>query len=285
MRIREQAKREQLIRDGFCIFENVLDAGTVAKLNAMSEWTISQEDPEHFQQHRAQGCIIPYWKFPHPAFAELLADPRALAVFADMGFERPRAWSGFVISKPPHAPPLYWHQDGVLWDHPISYTDRPQQYFLMYYLVDTDRDNGCLRVIPGSHRKRHPLHDLPRQAHESDEVGTAANLEHPALQPAAGEVDVPVRAGDVVVGDARLFHSAHANRSDERRTVLTIWYWPAYDELPEEVQALIAGHVTERSDWSRWLEQARPIVGDVMPVYDGAMEPATWNNIAGPGLK
>ena len=86
----------------------------------------------------------------------------------------------------------------MLWDHPISYTDRPQQYFLMYYLVDTNRDNGCLRVIPGSHRKRHPLHDLPRQAHQSDEVGTAANLEHPALQPAPGEADVPVHAGDVV---------------------------------------------------------------------------------------
>ena len=140
-------------------------------------------------------------------------------------------------------------------------------------------------MIPGSHLKRHPLHDLPRGAHESDEVGTAANLEHPALQPAPGEVDVPVRAGDVVVGDARLFHSAHANRSDERRTVLTIWYWPAYDELPEEVQALIAGHVTERPDWHRWVEQTRPIIGDMMPVYDGAAEPATWNNVAGPGLK
>ena len=123
------------LRDGFCVFENVLDAGTVAKLNAMSEWTIAQEDAEHFERHRAQGCIISYWKFPHPAFAELLADPRALAVFADLGFESPRVWSGFLISKPPHAPPLYWHQDGVLWDHPISYTDRPQQYFLMYYLA------------------------------------------------------------------------------------------------------------------------------------------------------
>ena len=90
MPIREQAKREQLMRDGFCVFENVLDAGTVAKLNAMSEWTIAQEDAEHFERHRAQGCIISYWKFPHPAFAELLADPRALAVFADLGFERPR---------------------------------------------------------------------------------------------------------------------------------------------------------------------------------------------------
>ena len=66
--------------------------------------------------------------------------------------------------------------------------------------------------------------------------------------------------------------------------MLTIWYWPAYDELPEQVQALIAGHVTE-PDWRQWVEQTRPIIGDLMPVYDGAVEPATWNNSAGPGLK
>lgn len=33
-------KRNQLMRDGFCIFENVLEPEMVAKLNAMSEWTI-----------------------------------------------------------------------------------------------------------------------------------------------------------------------------------------------------------------------------------------------------
>ena len=30
MPIREQAKRERLVRDGFCVFESVLDAATVA---------------------------------------------------------------------------------------------------------------------------------------------------------------------------------------------------------------------------------------------------------------
>ena len=53
------------MREGFCIFENVLESEMVAKLNAMSEWTIVQEDPAHFEQHRAQGCIIPYWRYPH----------------------------------------------------------------------------------------------------------------------------------------------------------------------------------------------------------------------------
>jgi hypothetical protein len=72
MPIIAKKKREQLIREGYCIFENVLPPEMVAKLNAMSEWTIAREDPAHFDQHRAQGCIIPYWRFPHPAFAGLV---------------------------------------------------------------------------------------------------------------------------------------------------------------------------------------------------------------------
>ena len=222
------------------MFEQVLDPETVARLNAMSEWTIAQEDPAHFVENRARGCIIPYWKFPHPGFIELLCHPAALGVLARLGFDRPRVWSGFVISKPPRSPPLHWHQDGTVWDHPISYTDQPQQFFLMYYLVDTSRDNGCLRLIPGSHRKRHALHDADPRATRDHDVIRDVVLDHPAFQHAEGEIDVPVRAGDVVIGDSRMLHAAHGNRGERWRSLLTIWYWPAYDDLPEEVKALVA---------------------------------------------
>ena len=278
MPIVAREKREQLMREGFCIFENVLEQGMVARLNAMSEWTIAQEDADHFEKNRAQGCIIPYWRFPHPAFTELISYPGAMAVLAELGFNRPKVWSGFVISKPPHSPPLYWHQDGVLWDHPISYTDQPQQYFLMYYLVDTNRGNGCLRLIPGSHLKRHALHDLKRKAHEDDGVRRATDMDHPALQQAQGEVDVPVRAGDLVIGDSRLLHSAHGNKTDQRRTVLTIWYWPAYDDLPVDVKSLIAAHVSENPEWSNWVEQTQLITQPLLPVYQGETERIPWNN-------
>ncbi|MDE0040399.1 MAG: phytanoyl-CoA dioxygenase family protein [Candidatus Poribacteria bacterium] len=277
MPITAKEKREQLIREGYCIFENVLEPEMVAKLNAMSEWTIAQEDPAHFDQHRSQGCIIPYWRYPHPAYAELIVYPLAMAVLAELGFDRPKVWSGFVISKPPHAPPLFWHQDGVLWDHPISYTDQPQQYFLMYYLVDTNRGNGCLRVVPGTHLKRHALHDVRPSG--DDGVTRASNLDHAAFQHAEGEIDVPVKAGDVVIGDSRLMHSAHANESDQRRTVLTIWYWPSYDELPEDVKQLISDHITEREDWCRWVEQTRHVTGELIPLYDGEVEHLPWTTL------
>ena len=285
MPITAPAERGQLIRDGFCVFEQVLDPETVARLNAMSEWTIAQEDPAHFVENRARGCIIPYWKFPHPGFTELLCHPAALGVLARLGFDRPRVWSGFVISKPPHSPPLHWHQDGTVWDHPISYTDQPQQFFLMYYLVDTSRDNGCLRLIPGSHRKRHALHDADPRATRDHDVIRDVVLDHPAFQHAEGEIDVPVRAGDVVIGDSRMLHAAHGNRGERWRSLLTIWYWPAYDDLPDEVKALVARHITDVPEWSDWVAQTRSITRPLIPVYHGDAEPPPWRSAPGAALR
>ena len=285
MPITATAEREQLIRDGFCVFEQVLDADTVAGLNEMSEWTLAQVDPSHFADNRARGSIIPYWTYPHPAFTQLLGHAGALAVFASLGFDRPKVWSGFVISKPPHSPPLHWHQDGLLWGHPISYTDQPQQFFLMYYLVDTSRDNGCLRLVPGSHRKRHPLHDQDPRATRDHDVILDVVLDHPAFQHAEGEIDVPVRAGDVVVGDARLLHSAHGNGSDRRRTVLTIWYWPAYDDLPGAVQAYVVDHIARSPEWCDWVEHTQSITRPLIPVYRGDAEPPASYTAPGPALR
>lgn len=155
----------------------------------------------------------------------------------------------------------------------------------MYYLVDTSPRNGCLRAIPGSHLKRHPLHSLDRKAHQDDEVKRAVNMNHPALQPAEDEIDVPVKAGDVVIGDSRLLHSAHANQTDERRTVLTIWYWLAYGSLPEDVRALIAQHITDSTEWSEWVEQTRSITGRLIPVSESDVEPVPSNNFPGTDLR
>ena len=106
----------------------------------------------------------------------------------------------------------------------------------MYYLVDTDRQNGCLRVVPRSHRMQLSAHDLLARAH-SEDVLSGRDASHPMFGGLEGEVDVPVRAGDLVIGDARLLHAAHANASDQLRTLLTLWYHPAFDRLPDRIHA------------------------------------------------
>ena len=53
------------------------------------------------------------------------------------------------------------------------------------------------------------------------------------------EVAVPVKYGDVIVGDVRLIHGSFPNKSEDERTLITLWFHPNYDMLPGAMQARI----------------------------------------------
>ena len=74
----------------------------------------------------------------------------------------------------------------------------------------------------------------------TDELRTYANPENVAFRRAEGEIDLPVKAGDLLMGYGTLFHAAHANQTDDRRTVLTMWYYPQFVELTGRTQATIS---------------------------------------------
>jgi ectoine hydroxylase-related dioxygenase (phytanoyl-CoA dioxygenase family) len=127
-----------------------------------------------------------------------------------------------ILSKPPHGPALYWHQDNMDWNHPKSALPWPTTIFLSYYLVDTTRENGCLRVIPGTHRKRIPFHDQLPDAHGMEIQ--AADESHTAFMTHPDEIDVPVAAGDLVIADGRVLHAAWPNNSDQPRPLILAWW-------------------------------------------------------------
>ena len=219
---------------GFCVFENVLPPALVAELRAVTDALLDAVPASDQEKFRYQGSNLAV-TLDQPVLARLVAWPASLQALASLGFPSPKYWSGYIISKPPHAPPLYWHQDWPFWDDPISAQPEPAQLFLMYYLVDTRRENGCLRAIPESHRRRLPFHDQLPAAHTAATYAADPNSLSFATHPA--EVDVPVRAGDLLVGDARLLHAAHANHTAERRTLLTLWYFPRWERFSNSLKA------------------------------------------------
>jgi ectoine hydroxylase-related dioxygenase (phytanoyl-CoA dioxygenase family) len=271
-------KYDQLIADGYCVVENVLKEDILTQLRSVTDKLLDAQTEDEHAAHRSSGSMISVYK--HSLFAELVVYPRALQALEALGFLRPKWSSGYVISKPPQSPPLFWHQDWWGWNDPCSYTALPQQLFLMYYLVDTTPYNGCLRVIKGSHLKRHLLHDILPNAHGA-ELQRVENPNHPAFQHFSGEVDIPVDAGDLVIGDSRLLHASHGNQSKERRTVITLWYHPFFALLPASMQAHIGrlrqSFAWSDADWTRIVELA--------PVYEGDVEPTNWNRTPGPELK
>ena len=271
-------KYDQLIADGYCVVENVLEEDMLTRLCSVTDELLDAQTEEERAAHRSSGSMISVYQ--HSLFAELVVYPRALQTLEALGFLRPKWSSGYVISKPPQSPSLFWHQDWWGWNDPCSYTALPQQLFLMYYLVDTTPYNGCLRVIKGSHLKRHPLHDILPSAHGA-ELQRVENVDHPAFQHFPGEIDISVDAGDLVIGDSRLLHASHGNQSDERRTVITLWYHPFFALLPASMQAHI-GRLRQKfgwtdSDWER--------IAELAPVCESDVEPIKWNRNPGPELK
>jgi hypothetical protein len=277
MSIQDGALLRQLQSAGYCVFEGILDQTMVEELVSVTDGLLDSYSREETERFRYQGSNIRV-DYQHPVFPRLFAWPQALQALAALGFRDPRWWSAFLLSKPPHAPPLYWHQDWWGWQDPCSAWDIPAQLFLMYYLTDTCRENGCLRVIPGTHRKRIPLHDQLPDAHT--DLTYEANLDSPLFCRHPDEVDVPVKAGDLVIGDARLLHAAHANRTDRRRTCLTVWYFPAFASLPEPIQVRVTqGRPLPPPDypWPEELQRLEPLI----PRYSGSAEPAQWDRTPG----
>ena len=114
-----------------------------------------------------------------------------------------------------------WAQDFANWNSPAGATPWPTSIFFSYYLTDTNRENGCLRVVrkipesrpdptlisvaaqvPGSHLRCHALHDLLPNAHET-EIQSLNDLDSPVFANHPDAIDVPMAAGDLIIGGAQ----------------------------------------------------------------------------------
>ena len=275
MNINDSHLQKQFTNDGFCVFRSLLEPDLIGRLRRVTDEVLAQQEVTHFEQQRAPGSMVMIdWDmaYRYDVFAELITHPKLLKGLAQLGFAQPKFGHGRIISKPPHSPRLFWHEDGRFWDDPVSYTPQPIQCFLMYYLVDTTPENGCLRVIPGSHLKRHALHDQVPERH-TEKLSSYADPKHVAFQHAEGEIDVPLKAGDAVMGYGTLFHSAHANRTDQRRTGLTMWYYPDFVDLPESTQATVVSLETNAQITSRSPGRMQRLMEPLRMVYEGDAEP------------
>ena len=271
------SNRERLLSDGYCKIENVLDPPLLSELRRVTDDLLAEQSRADAERYRYQGSNISV-AFQHPVFARLFTWPAALKALADMGFAKPKWWSAFLLSKPPHAPPLYWHQDWWGWSDPCSAWDAPPQAFLMYYLTDTNPANGCLRVIPGTHRKRIPLHDELPVAHTDETYHAPEQSVIFSIRP--DEVDVPVKAGDLLIGDARLLHAAHANQTGHHRSLLTLWYLPDFEALSDRIKTAVVRHApAPPPGWSE--TEAGRLLAPFIPEYSGNAEPAEWNRVPG----
>lgn len=250
-------KRGELIELGYTIVPGVMADPFLSEVRNWTDEVMDrvEVDPRfRYQGSDVQIMTPERWpkdreqtdrNYPDP-FVERVVDlPEALQICEDLGLEGTQGHGNLIIlSKPPFGPPLYWHQDHMNWNHPESLAPWPIKVFLSYYMTDTTKENGCLRVLPGTHLKRIPLHDDLPNAHEP-EIQAIEDLNHPVFQDHPDAIDVPLKAGDLVIADSRMLHAAWPNKTDKRRTLVLLWHdvfpFPSIPswwegEVPEEIR-------------------------------------------------
>lgn len=122
----------------------------------------------------------------------------------------------------PDAPPKFvaWHQDVTYWglEPPLAVT-------AWYAVDDADAENGCMRVIPGTHLGGIREHGTSSRAGNLLSI----NQEVPVTEAEeAAAVDAALRAGEISLHHGVLVHGSNPNLSSRRRCGLTIRYVPPY---------------------------------------------------------
>lgn len=226
-----QENREQMLRDGFCVIDDIVTEEFLEELREETERLIANhEEPPDLVY---QGQHVNVKGEDNAIIQKLLTWEPSIQALGQLGFGDFQTRGGIIVlTKEPKGPPLYWHQDWMQWNDPLSISPWPQIIFLNYYLTDTSVENGCLKVIPGTHHKRIPLHDQLVPAH--DQGARFINEDHPIMfSDHPDQVLVPVKAGSLVLADARLLHAAGRNYTDKRRTLILGWHSRPTDTVPE----------------------------------------------------
>ena len=109
-----------------------------------------------------------------------------------------------------------WHQDVTYWG-----LKPPEAHTAWVAIDDSDEENGCMRVIPGSHKNGIVTHGESN----AGENLLSVNQEIPdELVDTSQAFDLELKAGQISIHDGQLFHASNPNTSDRRRCGLTLRY-------------------------------------------------------------
>lgn len=219
---------------GYLVAPDLLDAGEIASLR--------KETAEIFRGNRGHvdglqpvdgltdaEVLRKYVAihFPHKLSNLIygyLAHPPIVEIMKRLVDVNLKCMQSMLFVKAPGKAGQSWHQD----EYYIPTRDRSLTG-VWIAIDDATVDNGCLWIIPGSHR---PGHILRRVVNESDEYADVDTADISAYRK-SDRIPVEVKSGSVVFFNGYTLHSSLRNRTDDCfRTALVNHYMSAASMLP-----------------------------------------------------
>eukprot|EP00928_Gymnodinium_smaydae_P040121 TRINITY_DN27263_c0_g5_i1.p1 TRINITY_DN27263_c0_g5~~TRINITY_DN27263_c0_g5_i1.p1 ORF type:complete len:278 (-),score=24.30 TRINITY_DN27263_c0_g5_i1:102-935(-) len=166
-----------------------------------------------------------------PAFMDLVKSDPLVDLAADiLDTDNIICWGCQVFCKlPGSGRAVPFHQDGQYW--PIE----PLETVTVWVaLDDSDRENGGLWYVPGSHKKGY----LNHVREERDDSAISFVLDPNLLSDLPDPEPAEIPAGGVSLHDPVVLHGSKVNRSTRRRAGVAIHYMPSRCWFRRDIQTL-----------------------------------------------
>ena len=166
-------------------------------------------------------CVDTYrvnnWHKANRWFYDLTQTSTILDYVEDLLGKHFYQWGGSHFVKYPHDKATTpWHQDARYW--PLE----PRSTVTVWLAAfDTDSNNGCMRVVPGSHR----WGDIDHKEIEGDQNVLWQEVA-PGTFTEDQVVDIDLKAGEISLHDDDLIHGSTDNPTDRMRAGITIRFCP-----------------------------------------------------------
>jgi ectoine hydroxylase-related dioxygenase (phytanoyl-CoA dioxygenase family) len=128
-----------------------------------------------------------------------------------------------AMVKPSGAYPVPWHSGEQPYD-PVLIT-------ALIYMEEATTENGCVRIVPGSHNR--PFRKDRRPQKKRDDFHDSENYFR--------SVPIPMPRGGILLFNDCCFHGSDANRSSGSRRSLTLGYraHDAHDVLKDDPEKIL----------------------------------------------
>ncbi len=203
------------IKDGFILKKNLFSEEEINKLKKFINSSSKKEDDARETKSSSGKLSITLWNHPSDdLFGKFSTNERIVKPMEEYLDDEIYHYHSKIIWKKPGDGGFDWHQDYGYWYHNACLYPDMASCFIM--LDRATKENGCLKVLKGSHKVGRIGHGISNTPEQTADMERIVELEkrHECIY-------ITAEPGDTLFFHANLLHSSEANKSnDSRRTLI-----------------------------------------------------------------
>ena len=205
-------------KNGFILKKQLFSKDEVQKLIKFIDSSSKKEDKSRETNSSTGKLNLTLWNHPSDdLFGKFSTNERIVIPMEEYLGDEVYHYHSKIIWKKPGDGGFDWHQDYGYWYHNACLYPDMASCFIM--IDRATKENGCLKVLKGSHRVGridHGVSDTPEQT---------ANIERvKELEKRHESIYIEAEPGDALFFHANLLHSSSVNKSNESRRTLIVCF-------------------------------------------------------------